>query len=1070
MRSIIKSKVFAVLLCISMLMTLVPAINVQAASDNQVKASISADSQTVNEDGTVKVTISLEGIPYQGKVNPTDVILVIDRSLSMDTKLDKMKEAAKAFIDSIDTSTHRIGIVVYDTDVISYALSTDKTKLKEYVDKIKYQGLTNISSAIDESVKLLKSKRSNAQGAIVLMTDGIANYYGNPPVSASEDISLAAAVSSAEKAKASGYVFYTVALCNSENADENKNLKKMATSEADHYFTNVDGLVTVYEQISAKIGYANAQNVVISQYIGEQFEYVTGSADNTIPVPYVDGQKLIWKMNQLGKGTSTLSYEIKVKDTTTEGTYQHVSTGAVVYTDYNGNSRSILLDKIPITVKKHAPELTTINQTEFDVNGGENVLIQGKYITDGATVKIGDTIVSNAIVANNVISFVMPKHSIGTDTITVINPDKQVSNALSVKFVSSAPLPTLTLSPDSGLKTESPKVTASGVIYKASSAKELKVTVGSTNVQVLSYNKNTGNVIFRIPKANTAGAVNVIITDKDGQKYTAQYLYKDKTPVTPIITSITPDSGDIAETPKVTIQGANFKNGSTTVTVGGTVVTILSCTDTTLVFRVPKATSAGAQAVVVTRTDQKTSATTTYSYTTTPPNPITPIITSITPDSGDIAETPKVTIQGANFKNGSTTVTVGGNAVTILSCTDTTLVFRVPKAISAGAQAVVVTRTDQKTSATTTYSYTATIPNPITPTITSITPDSGDVAETPKVTILGTNFKSGSTTVTVGGTEVTILSCTETTLVFRVPKATSAGAQTVAVTRTDQKTSATTTYSYTATTPNPITPTITSITPDSGDIAETPKVTIVGTNFENGSTTVTVGGTEVTILSCTDTTLVFRVPKATSAGARAVVVTRTDQKTSATTTYNYTNIPPVSNLQITKITPNSGVAGTSQKVTITGSGFEEGGSFSIMLGTVQLQPLSVTDTSIVVRIPDTLAEGKYPLKIVNRDGTTKLIPDAYECSAPISNPKPKVTSMTPANGTAMSSYKITLSGENFKGTSKASIVTFAGQTMTLLSNTDTTLIFRVPKVSAGTYDIVITNSYGEHTTIKYTVN
>ena len=888
MRSIIKSKVFAVLLCISMLMTLVPAINVQAASDDQVKASISADSQTVNEDGTVKVTISLEGIPYQGKVNPTDVILVIDRSNSMTPDMEKMKEAAKAFIDSVDTSIHRIGIVVYTKNVDSYGLSTDKDKLKEYVDCIATGSITNISEAINESINLLKNRRNNAQGAIVLMTDGDANCIGNPGTHTSKDIALATAVEAAEKAKASGYVFYTVALCDDPNDDANLCLKKMATSEADHYFTNVDGLVSIYKQISAKIGYANAQNVVISQYIGDQFEYVTGSADNTIPVPYVDGQKLIWKMNQLGKGTSTLSYEIKVKDTTTEGTYQHVSTGAVVYTDYNGNSRSILLDKIPITVKKHAPELTTINQTEFDVNGGENVLIQGKYITDGATVKIGDTIVSNAIVANNVISFVMPKHSIGTDTITVINPDKQVSNALSVKFVSSAPLPTLTLSPGSGLKTESPKVTASGVIYKASSAKELKVTVGSTNVQVLSYNKNTGNVIFRIPKANTAGAVNVIITDKDGQKYTAQYLYKDKTPVTPMITSITPDSGDIAETPKVTIQGANFKNGSTTVTVGGNVVTILSCTDTTLVFRVPKATSAG-------------------------------------------------------------------------------------------AQAVVVTRTDQKTSVTTTYSYTATIPNPITPTITSITPDSGDVAETPKVTILGTNFKSGSTTVTVGGTEVTILSCTETTLVFRVPKATSAGAQTVAV-------------------------------------------------------------------------------------------TRTDQKTSATTTYNYTNIPPVSNLQITKITPNSGVAGTSQKVTITGSGFEEGGSFSIMLGTVQLQPLSVTDTSIVVRIPDTLAEGKYPLKIVNRDGTTKLIPDAYECSAPISNPKPKVTSMTPANGTAMSSYKITLSGENFKGTSKASIVTFAGQTMTLLSNTDTTLIFRVPKVSAGTYDIVITNSYGEHTTIKYTVN
>ncbi len=884
----IRNKILATLLSICMVITFMPAISAKAANDDQVKASISADPRTVDEDGTVKVTISLEGIPYQGKVNPTDVILVIDRSGSMSTKLDKMKEAAIAFIDSIDTSTHRIGIVVYDTDVTSYALSTDKTKLKQYIEKIQYQGSTNISAAIDESVKLLKSKRSNAQGAIVLMTDGVANYYGNPPVSASEETSLAAAVSSAERAKASGYVFYTVALCNSANADENKNLKKMATSEADHYFTNVNGLVTVYEQISAKIGFANARNVVISQYIGEQFEYVTGSADNTIPVPYVDGQKLIWKMNQLGKGTSTLSYEIKAKDTTPIGTYQHVSTGAVVYTDYNGNSRSILLDKIPITVKKHAPELTTINQTEFDVNGGENVLIQGKYITDGATVKIGGTTVSNAIVSNNVISFVMPKHSIGTDTITVTNPDRQVSNALTVKFVSSAPLPPLTLSPDSGLKTESLKVTASGVTYKASSAKELKVTVGSTNVQVLSYNKNTGNVIFRIPRANTAGTVNIIITDKDGQKYTAQYLYKDKPSVTPTITSITPDSGDITETPKVTIKGTNFKNGSTTVTVGGTAVTLLSCTETSLIFRVPKSTNAGAQAVVVTRTDQKTSATTTYSYTNTPPNPITPTITSITPDSGDIAETPKVTIKGANFKNGSTVVTVGGTAVTLLSCTETSLIFR--------------------------------------------------------------------------------------------------------------------------------------------------------------------------------------VPKSTNAGAQAVVVTRTDQKTSATTTYNYTNIPPVSNLQITNIAPNSGVAGVSQKVIITGSGFEDGGNFSVMLGTEKLQPLSVTDTSIVVRIPGTFTQGKYPLKIVNRDGTTKLIPDAYECTAPIPNPQPTVTGMTPTTGTAMSSYKITINGNNLKGTSKASTVTFNGQVMILLSNTDTTLIFRVPTVPAGSYDIVITNSYGESVTVNYTVN
>ena len=141
-----------------------------------------------------------------------------------------------------------------------------------------------------------------------------------------------------------------------------------------------------------------------------------------------------------------------------------------------------------------------------------------------------------------------------------------------------------------------------------------------------------------------------------------------------------------------------------------------------------------------------------------------------------------------------------------------------------------------------------------------------------------------------------------------------------------------------------------------------------------------------------------------------------------------------------------------------------------MLGTEKLQPLSVTDTSIIVRIPDTIIQGKYPLKIVNRDGTTKLIPDAYECTASIPNPQPTVTGMTPTTGTAMSSYKITINGNNLKGTSKASTVTFNGQAMTLLSNTDTTLIFRVPTVPAGTYDIVITNSYGESVTVSYTVN
>ena len=98
------------------------------------------------------------------------------------------------------------------------------------------------------------------------------------------------------------------------------------------------------------------------------------------------------------------------------------------------------------------------------------------------------------------------------------------------------------------------------------------------------------------------------------------------------------------------------------------------------------------------------------------------------------------------------------------------------------------------------------------------------------------------------------------------------------------------------------------------------------------------------------------------------------------------------------------------------------------------------------------------------------MPNAYTVTSPAPKPTPNVTSITPTTGVANAQYKVVIEGTDFKGTSGDTVVTFGGKTVQLLTNTDTKVIFYPPKLPIGTYDIVITNSYGKSTTVSYTVN
>ena len=253
--------------------------------------------------GSFNVTLALTAAP-DITANPTDIVLILDRSGSMTQSLPSLKEAAKVFIDIIDEATDgtqdgqigsgsRIGIVSFaDTAVQDTALITSVADLKTAVDALTAGGSTNHADAFTKALALFDPTSTNAK-VMVMFTDGVTTAGGPPnPV--------------ATLAKSQGVIIYSLGLMGNGGIDEQA-LRDWA-SDPDSAFVSIaptdQELEELFRDLARNITKPGATNIVIEDVVESCFRITSISAPTKGTATLTGDRTVVWKIPELGTSQS----------------------------------------------------------------------------------------------------------------------------------------------------------------------------------------------------------------------------------------------------------------------------------------------------------------------------------------------------------------------------------------------------------------------------------------------------------------------------------------------------------------------------------------------------------------------------------------------------------------------------------------------------------------------------------------------------------------------------------------------------------------------------------------------
>lgn len=269
---------------------------------------ITASNKTLSTDvidcgGVFQVRLSLTAEPNI-LTNPTDIVLVLDRSGSMaGSALANLKNGAKAFIDILAQSTQgqpgqigsgsRIGVVSFaDTATQDTQLITSVTDLKAAVDALNGGGDTNHADAFTKAQALFQPASGNAR-IMVMFTDGRTTIGPDPTA-------VAAA------AKAQGTTIYVIGLSGDGGIDVDA-LESWASSPAASYvsITPDDAeLEELFADLAQNLVNPGATNIVLSDTVSDCFRITSLSAPTRGSASLQNQTTVLWQIPELGVSQS----------------------------------------------------------------------------------------------------------------------------------------------------------------------------------------------------------------------------------------------------------------------------------------------------------------------------------------------------------------------------------------------------------------------------------------------------------------------------------------------------------------------------------------------------------------------------------------------------------------------------------------------------------------------------------------------------------------------------------------------------------------------------------------------
>jgi hypothetical protein len=237
--------------------------------------------------------------------------------------------------------------------------------------------------------------------------------------------------------------------------------------------------------------------------------------------------------------------------------------------------------------------------------------------------------------------------------------------------------------------------------------------------------------------------------------------------------------------------------------------------------------------------------------------------------------------------------------------------------------------------------------------------------------------------------------------------------------------------------PASIAPVVSSLSPASGPVGTS--VTITGSNFGVTQGEVTFNGTFSTPTSWSSTSIIVPVPDGATSGD-VIVTVGTLTSNAVDFLVTSTSVP-----QITAVSPDSGLIGTS--VTISGFNFGSSqGSSTVTFNGVIATPTSWSATSIVAAVPTGSSSGSIVITVggVASNGVPFNV---------LSVPVPVLSNLSPKGGSTGTS--VTISGSNFGSAQGTSTVTFNGTLATATSWSPASIAVPVP-TGATTGPVIVT--------------